>query len=81
MKTVRLDPELEQWLQRAAAATGETLSEFIRRAAAKRADDVLDSRVPADFADVIGAIRSGGGHARHTGRAFTEIVNTGKHPA
>ncbi len=79
MKTVRLDPDLEQRLQRAAAAVGETLSEFIRRAAAKRAADVLDAATPADFADVIGAIHSGGGHARHTGTAFTEILTTGKH--
>jgi uncharacterized protein (DUF1778 family) len=32
------DPELDQRLQQAAAAAGETLSEFIRRAAAARAD-------------------------------------------
>ena len=74
MKSLRLDPELERRLEAAAAATGESLSEFIRRAAATRADAVLE---PADgglFADVAGAVRGGGGRARRTGGAFADLL-------
>ncbi|MBA3369128.1 MAG: DUF1778 domain-containing protein [Geodermatophilaceae bacterium] len=41
MKSLRIDPELERRLQRAAAVKGESLSEFIRRAAPERADTTL----------------------------------------
>ncbi|OHV03614.1 hypothetical protein BKN37_14220 [Mycobacterium talmoniae] len=74
MKTLRLDPELEQRLQRAAAVAGESLSEFIRRAAAERADTVLNTDGHEDFADVLGVIHGGGGRARRTGAAFTEVL-------
>lgn len=74
MKTLRLSPELEKRLQRAAAVAGESLSEFIRRAAAQRADTVLDSEAHEDFADVIGAIHGGGGNTRRTGEAFTDVL-------
>lgn len=74
MKTLRLDPRLEKRLQRAAAVTGESLSEFIRRAAAERADTVLNTGDREDFADVLGVIHGGGGRARQTGKAFTDIL-------
>ena len=74
MKTLRLDPELEARLQRAAAATGESMSEFIRQAAAQRADTVLAADGRADFTDVLGVIHGGGGRARRTGEAFTEVL-------
>lgn len=74
MKTLRMDADLEARLQRAAAATGEPLSEFIRQAAARRADTVLDAADPDGFAGVIGAIHSDGGRARRTGAAFTETL-------
>lgn len=81
MKTLRLDPNLETRLQRAAAATGESLSEFIRQAAAQRADTVLNPADRADFADVLGVIHGGGGHARRTGAAFTETLVDAKRDA
>lgn len=74
MKSVRLDPELESRLQRAAAVRGESLSEFIRRAAAERADATLLGTPGADFDDVLGVVHGGGGRARRTGAAFTEII-------
>ena len=74
MKTLRLTPELERRLQRAAAVAGESLSEFIRRAAAQRADTVLDSDAHDDLADVLGVIHGGGGNARRTGEAFTDTL-------
>lgn len=74
MKSLRLDPELEVRLQRAAAVTGESLSEFIRRAAGDRAEAVLTSRGGDDFADVLGVIQGGGGRACRTGEAFTDLL-------
>jgi hypothetical protein len=69
-----LDAELEKRLQRAAVVVGESLSEFIRRAAAQRADALLDRGAHEDFTDVLGVIHGGGGRARRTGKAFTDIL-------
>jgi hypothetical protein len=73
MRSVRLDPELEQMVRRAAAQEGASVSEFLRRAAAERAGRILDSRDRLD--DVIGAVRTKGGAARRTGRAFGELLS------
>jgi uncharacterized protein DUF1778 len=73
VKSLRLDAELEQRLQRAAAATGETLSQFIRRAAAARADAVL-AKGGDDWSDVIGAVHGGGGRARRSGEALRDVL-------
>ena len=69
-----MDPQLEARLKEAAAAKGETLSEFIRRAAADRADAILAGAPATDFDDVLGVVHGGGGRARHTGSAFTETL-------
>jgi len=74
VKSLRLDPVLEKRLQGAAAVQGESLSEFMRRAAADRADRVLTASSSEDFVDVLGAVHGGGRRARRTGEAFTEIV-------
>jgi len=65
VKSLRLDQDLEQRPQRAASVLGETLSEFIRRAAVERTDD---------FADVLGVVNGRGGRARNTGGAFTDVI-------
>jgi hypothetical protein len=79
MKTLRMDADLEGRLQRAAAATGETMSAFIRQAAAQRADTVLRDDGNEGFSDVLGAIHGGGGRARRTGAAFAEaLADTGR---
>lgn len=70
MRSVRLDPELEQRIERAAALRGESLSEFIRRAAADRADATLKADPVDDFADVLGVVHGGGGRARKPSEAF-----------
>lgn len=70
MRSVRLDPELEQRLEHAAAVRGETVSEFIRRATAERADATLQPDAVGEFADVVGVVHGGGGRARKTGEAF-----------
>lgn len=74
MKSLRLDALLVERLQKAAAVTGETLSEFIRRAAGARADAVLSGEADDDWSDVIGAVHGGGGRARRTGEAFADLV-------
>lgn len=70
MTSLRLDPELELRLRRAAAVRGETLSEFIRRAAAERADATLSADPAGDWDDVLGVVHGGGNRARRTGEAF-----------
>ena len=72
VRSLRLDPELEARLERAAAVEGASVSEFIRRAAAARADEVLTADNSELFADVLGVIAGGGGRARRSGAAFAE---------
>jgi len=79
MKTLRLDPDLESRLQRAAAIRGESLSEFIRRGAADRADATLAADEALAFVDVVGVVRAGGGRARRTGSAFAEDLTRSAH--
>jgi len=74
MRSLRLDPELDEKLQRAAAITGESVSQFIRRAVADRADETLATRPSDQFADVAGVVHGGGGTARRTGDAFRESL-------
>ena len=81
VKSLRLDPELTERLQRAAAATGETLSQFIRRAAAARADAVLSEGGDDEWSDVIGVVHGGGGQARRSGEAFADLLAEAKRPA
>jgi hypothetical protein len=80
MKTLRLDPGLEERLQRAASVIGVSLSEFIRQAAAQRADEVLTANPREDFSDVLGVIHGGGGHARRSGQAFSELLAADQTP-
>ncbi len=73
VRSLRLDPELDELIRRAAAQEGESVSEFLRRAAAERARRTLAEPRPG-LADVIGAVRSDGGRARRTGEAFGDLV-------
>lgn len=77
MRSLRLDPELDQKVQRAAAMKGESVSEFIRHAAEERADEALTGRPGGRFADVAGVVQGGGGRARRSGEAFTEALVEG----
>lgn len=74
MRSLRLDPDLDEKVQRAAAVRGESVSEFIRHAAAERADQTLGARPSEIFADVAGVIHGGGGHARKSGKAFSDAL-------
>jgi hypothetical protein len=74
MRSVRLDPELDELVKRAAAQEGSSVSEFLRLAAAERARRTLAKR--DQLADVIGAVRTGGGAAKRSGAAFGELLRS-----
>jgi hypothetical protein len=74
MRSLRLDSDFEDAIERAAEARGESVSEFLRRAAADRVDATWSEDVEVRFADVLGVIHSRGGRARRTGRAFEDVV-------
>jgi hypothetical protein len=75
VRSVRLDKELDELVRRAAAREGESVSEFLRRAASERAHRTLADRPVAQIADVIGAVHSDGGRARQTGEAFADLLS------
>jgi hypothetical protein len=70
MRSLRLDAELDEKVQRAAAISGQSVSEFIRLAAEERADETLAAHPGRSFADVAGVVHGGGGRARRSGEAF-----------
>jgi Ribbon-helix-helix protein, copG family len=74
VRSVRLDPVLDDQVRRAAAAAGTTVSEFIRDAISERAKRALEQRTGERLADVVGSVQAGGGKARRTGKAFTDTV-------
>lgn len=76
MRSVRLSPELNDRVRRAAETEGVTVSEFLRAAAADRAERTLSRRNTDQLADVIGSVRgAGAGRARDTGTAFGELLD------
>ncbi len=77
MRSIRLDPDLDELVKRAAAQEGASVSEFLRRAAVDRARRTLDTRDQLE--DVIGAVRTEGGVARRTGSAFGELLQAQRH--
>ena len=74
MKSVRLDPEVENQLGRAAEIAGVSESEFIREAIRRQADQVLGESLEARLADVVGAVRSKGGRARRSHDHYRELL-------
>jgi hypothetical protein len=74
VRSLRLDPELDEKVQRAAAVKGESVSQFIRNAAEERADEILAVRPSDRFADVTGVVHGGGGRARRSGEVFSEVL-------
>lgn len=73
MLSLRLEPGQEERIRHAAALRGETLSEFVRSAATERAEATLE-RGAMSFDDVAGVVRGGSGQARHSGKAFTDML-------
>jgi hypothetical protein len=81
MRSLRLEPALDERVRRAAEAEGTTISEFLRTAAAERADRTLSHRNSDRLSDVIGSVRGGGaGHARSTGEAFGKLLDERRKP-
>jgi hypothetical protein len=75
MKSVRLDQELEEKLERAARAVAMSQSEFLRDALARRCDEVLGSSLAERLVPVIGIVNSSGGRADRSGAAFRTAVD------
>lgn len=74
MRSLRLDPELDEKIRRAAAVKGESVSEFLRHAAATWAEETLAAGPGQRFDDVAGVVHGGGGRARRSGAAFAEAL-------
>lgn len=74
MRSLRLDPELDERVRRAATLEGSSISEFLRRAAAERVERTLSKRDSERLADVVGIIHGGGGRARDTGKTFADLL-------
>lgn len=73
--SIHLDPSLDERVRRAAAAEGCSISEFLRRAAAERADRTLSLRNSDRLADVIGVAHgAGAGRAHEIGAAFGKML-------
>lgn len=72
MISLRLDPDLDAQVRRAASREGTSVSEFIRRAAAERAANSLD--VEDRFKGIIGQVHSGGGVAERSSDVFGEML-------
>ncbi|MGH7610523.1 MAG: ribbon-helix-helix protein, CopG family [Candidatus Dormibacteria bacterium] len=74
MRSLRLDPDLDARVRHAAAVNGESVSEFLRRAALQRLDATLAPGSRERFADVIGVVHGQGGRARRSGTEFTKTL-------
>ncbi len=76
VKSVRLDRELEELLERAARAEGVSESAFIRDALRRRCQEVLKRNLYEELSElgVIGVVSSGGGYAEDAGRRFAEML-------
>lgn len=62
MRSVRIDDELESRLERASEASGEPISEIIRKGARRQCDEILRGSGTLELlGDVVGAVRSSGG--------------------
>lgn len=79
MRSLRLDPNLDERVRRAATLEGSSISEFLRRAAAERAERTLSESGSERFADVVGVVH-GGGRARETGKAFADLLTERRRP-
>ena len=73
-KSFRIDPHLEQRLQAVAKRQAVPVSEVVRVAIARHCDDVLGNDAASALADVIGIMKSEGGRAERTGRAFKDVL-------
>jgi hypothetical protein len=75
MKSVRLDHRLDAKLRRAARALAMSQSEFLRDALARRCDEVLGGSLQERLAPVVGIVKSSGGRAINSGKAFRKVLS------
>lgn len=76
MRSLRLDPDLDERVRRAAALEESSVSEFLRQAAAERAERTLASDPSERLAYAIGAVKTDLGQARDTGAAFADLLES-----
>jgi len=74
MRSLRLSPDLDEQVRRAAALEGSSVSEFLRRAARERTEQALGADPRERLAYAIGVIRTDLHQARDTGGAFGDVV-------
>ncbi len=74
MRSLRLDPSLDERVRRAAAIEDTSVSEFLRQAAAERAERTLSRDSSERLSYAIGAVKSDLGLARKTGEAFADLA-------
>ena len=74
MRSLRLDADLDEQVRRAAAIEETSVSEFLRQAAAERAERTLASDPSERLSYAIGAIKAGLDQARDTGEAFGDLL-------
>jgi hypothetical protein len=75
VRSLRLDPNLDERVRQAAEKEGVSVSEFLRRAAVDRVDRVLAELPSQRLADVIGSVRGDGADvASRTGEVFTDLL-------
>lgn len=73
-RSFRIDPSLERRLREVAARENLPVSVVVREAITRHCDAVLAADPRARLADVIGVVKSDGGRARRSGRAFAEAL-------
>ena len=78
MRSVRLNEFLESRLEEAARVSGEPVSNIIRLAIEERCKVILGECLANRLNDVTGVVRSQGGRARRTGKAFLAHIARGK---
>jgi len=78
MRSVRLNEALDARLAEAARVTGKPVSDIIRQAIEERCEAILGSSLAHRLRDVTGIVRSRGGRARDTGKAFHAVLEKKK---
>lgn len=74
MKSLRLDPGLEERLKQAATVAGVSESELMRSAVGEKVDTILGRRADQRLASVVGRIHGGGGRARDAHQRFGALL-------
>ena len=74
MRSLRLTSELDEQVRRAAMLEGTSVSDFLRRAAAERAERTLADDPSGRLAYAIGVVNTDLSQARDSGGAFADLI-------